>query len=370
MPTLWGFACGLSIHLLAVPLTVCRIGAVRNWLQHEENIMYVTELSTNWKASSVEGDNFTLGQLTLLSGPNGSGKSRIIEALELALTGSVSNYAGRASVKDPKMLWRSCPKGAKALFINVTLIDGRVIKWVQTRSNGKPTVTVDGIESPSALAPDLMQIATLRAQLFGAPAKAERWLAGVLGMERDVVVEKAILTLPESQVSLLRNLATSNDRSTDALLAECKERARAASAEAKVATGVVEELEHVAGPIVTDAEIAKADKDAKQWSVVAQTYARAQAESAAFSDAKKRREADLATLQALPQQPGADREMLVAIQEVVRALDRTNRAWPNNHLCPCCRTEVGNLHLTTRLESLREWVAGNAPSTDVVRQRA
>ena len=329
--------------------------------------MHVVQVATNWKAASVEGDSFTLGQRVLLSGPNGSGKSRIIEALELALTGAVSNYAGRASVKDPKMLWRSAPQGAKALFIEVTMSDGRLIRWVQTRSNGKATVTVDGVESSTALAPGLMQIATLREQLFGAPAKAEQWLASVLGVEASAVVDKAVLKLPSAEVDLLRRDFEHHPEIED-LLTHCKTAGRNASAEAKAASGVVEELEHVAGPIVTDDEIAKADKNVKQWDAVSYAFARAQAETQAHSAAQAGL-ADVAQKLATFPTSGVEASTVLAIRDVVQALRACGRVWPSNSLCPCCRTEVGAEHLTDRLEKLQAWMIEAQGSVDLVRER-
>ena len=105
----------------------------------------VSSIESNWKGTpSVPVWTATLGQATVLTGPNGGGKSKVCEAIELALTGRVSQFAGRKSVKDPKTLWRAKPKGKGGLFIELTLSDGRTVRWQQDRSNGKPRQTIDG----------------------------------------------------------------------------------------------------------------------------------------------------------------------------------------------------------------------------------
>ena len=330
--------------------------------------MHATKITTNWKGAP-EGATYALGALTILRGPNGSGKSAVVEALELALTGSVSNYAGRASVKDPKMLWRSCPAGAKALFAEVTLSNGNLVRWEQTRSNGKPILTLDGVVQDAPVAPTVMGIAAIRAELFGSSARAERWLSRIVGLDSDKIAGTVLQELTPVQTELfeaMRERALPWTEWADF----AGKAARTAAAEAKAATAVVEELQHVVGPVVNEQDLAAADLAVQKHEALAKAYHRQQAEAAAWTDASIALQALLAERSALPDPTGVDPTTILAMTQVVQALQQTLEVWPRNSLCPCCRTDVGVLHLTTRLETLREWIAGNASALAVIQTRA
>lgn len=320
--------------------------------------MYVLKVWTNWKASTPEGDVFELGQRTLLAGPNGSGKSRVIEAIELCLTGSVSHYAGRASVKDPKTLWRSCPEGAKSLYIEVTLSNNDVIRWEQARSNGKPEILHNGEKVTEPVAPGVMAVSALRSELFGSSARAEKWLAKVLDLDTDSIYGETRDNLTPPQTLLFDALAAQILDPSD-LVTRLKKAGREAAEQAKQATAVVEELEHVVGPIVTDAEIEAADQQRAALDQLAQEYNRAMAEAKAWNANGNELQRLKAEYAALPPVTGVDPKLILAMRQVVLALQATQEAWPANKLCPCCRTEVGTLALTTRLETLKSWVQGN-----------
>jgi hypothetical protein len=74
-------------------------------------------------SSSIKGGcNVTLGPRTVLYGANGSGKTTIVQAIELATSGFVSDMEGRERVKQNKALSRLFPDG-KPMFAEAVLRD-------------------------------------------------------------------------------------------------------------------------------------------------------------------------------------------------------------------------------------------------------
>lgn len=92
---------------------------------------YVAEVVfSNVKSDPEEGEeqrppirNLALGPRTLIVGPNASGKSAIVNAVELALTGTAGDVVGRDVVADPSMLGTLAPAG-EALVAQVKLSTG------------------------------------------------------------------------------------------------------------------------------------------------------------------------------------------------------------------------------------------------------
>jgi ABC-type branched-subunit amino acid transport system ATPase component len=73
------------------------------------------------------GCDVTLGRKTLLVGPNGSGKSTILQTIELATRGSVSDAEGREIIRNVQGLSRLFPQGPYE--VDVTLSDGTYFRW-------------------------------------------------------------------------------------------------------------------------------------------------------------------------------------------------------------------------------------------------
>tara|TARA_R100001082_G_scaffold104280_1_gene75526 strand:- start:30327 stop:31565 length:1239 start_codon:yes stop_codon:yes gene_type:complete len=88
-------------------------------------------VSTNIKSPDGKAYQVNLGQKTLLIGPNESGKSAVAEAVELAITGNVSNLLMRKNpVKQSSQLnILQHPDSAEALFAQVEFEDGGVVRW-------------------------------------------------------------------------------------------------------------------------------------------------------------------------------------------------------------------------------------------------
>ena len=89
---------------------------------------FVESIHSNLKSPSPTAESWTveLGQHTLLVGTNTSHKSSVIQAVELALSGSADDIVGRNGVKDPGLLLSLCPQdklkpGEKKLTAVATL---------------------------------------------------------------------------------------------------------------------------------------------------------------------------------------------------------------------------------------------------------
>ena len=132
--------------------------------------VYVTRVTSNLKG----GLDRTLGERTLIVGPNGSGKSAIQNSVELALTGRVSDIAGRVDAADLGIVGMMAPAG-EPLRATVHLSDGRVASFEAARkdsgwSRGQRTgVTGD------------FPVSRVRQSLIGSPETARKFLLGNIG---------------------------------------------------------------------------------------------------------------------------------------------------------------------------------------------
>jgi DNA repair exonuclease SbcCD ATPase subunit len=329
----------------------------------KENTVYVIHLKTNWKGECAHN----LSERVLLTGPNGSGKSRVVEAIELCLTGQVSNYAGRSAVKDPKTLWRSKPKAAKTLYIECSLSDGRKVCWEQSRSNGKPAWTVDGEPVTEAPVPVTQTVADLRDNLFGSPAKAEKYLSTVLRIDADSVVKAACAAEPEAAQAITAVFSTVS--TTADLLTALSKLGREAAFQAKAAETVGDELEHEVS-YVTDAEIKEAQSELRVAQVEEQTVRAVQAQANALSALGTQMIAAQNRLGACPPPPDAAAvAQYGVVHAVAETLRETTRLWPRAASCPCCKQTVAAGHMVARLENLTEYLRSQAAlvSQDTVR---
>lgn len=100
------------------------------------------------KSTLKGGCDVLLGKKVILYGPNGSGKSTIVQSIELALTGQVTDVEGRKSVRQSGALARLFPSTGP-MFSEVVLTDGAqdyVFRWEMERKK-------DGFKSPEHQCP-------------------------------------------------------------------------------------------------------------------------------------------------------------------------------------------------------------------------
>jgi hypothetical protein len=136
--------------------------------------MHITEIASNVKGAKGAVE---LGEKTLFLGPCKSGKSRLVNVIELALTGRVSDLAGKdRSV--PADLLALAPGREGALWARATLSDGSVCSW-ETESSGPGSAKTPEHNLPAGV--DKVTVLPLRAlqeAISGKPDKARRFFLG------------------------------------------------------------------------------------------------------------------------------------------------------------------------------------------------
>lgn len=116
-----------------------------------------------------------LGPHSLLVGENGAGKTRALHAIELCLTGAVSDMLGRDVVKATAMLRELAPEGQDP-WAELVLSDGRVLAYRNGQMQGWTNDNAPGHVPRSAL-----PIRDLEEELFKSPQRANRWIGTIWG---------------------------------------------------------------------------------------------------------------------------------------------------------------------------------------------
>lgn len=170
-------------------------------------------------ASNVKGGvRAALGEKTLIIGDNATGKSSVVGAIELALTGAVSDVAGRAEMKkENELITQLAPEGKGELFSNLLLDDGTEVKWIAGAKGAKkaqhyiPEAKVD-TEAVFPLRP-------VTEAIMGNPQTARKFFMGFIlpKLTREDVYARIPKTLHEHyQNAILK--AGINDPEVDKLL--------------------------------------------------------------------------------------------------------------------------------------------------------
>ncbi len=310
--------------------------------------LYVSHIHTNWKHD--DPIDLDLGPRVLLVGPNGSGKSAVYEAVELALTGAVSNYSGRATVKDSKRLWRAKPKRHKALWIKLTLSDGRKVEWRQERSNGRPKWSLDGEKLTDAPIQVHARVNELRAELFGSAQRAEKFLTGALGLGN----LRILRALPEDVRDLVRGIA--GTRKPAEVLDTLRKMEREAKAEAKAAEQIERELEHHAGIPPTDEEIAETRERLAEVQAALTRAREIDATALQLRDVLEEWQTVQGDL--IPPTPVPGENLLPLMEATLTMLRTIGRVLPDAENCPCCQQAFNAEARTARAAALTGAVQG------------
>lgn len=151
-------------------------------------MLHVVKVEGNVKGLRGE---IALGPKTLIVGPNGAGKSRVMNAVELALSGYASDVTGRPAVKAGADLIALAPPD-EPLHARVTLSDGRAAAFrVERKAGGtaKPahapiaglTVAYPATEALAALRGSVAAARTFVLRHAGAGATLEQIQASLPG---------------------------------------------------------------------------------------------------------------------------------------------------------------------------------------------
>ena len=220
--------------------------------------LYVTHARGNLKG----GVDSPLGYRTLIVGPNGSGKSAIQNTVELALTGRVSDIAGRTDASDTSIVGLMAPEG-EPLQGSATLSDNRVLGYVATRKgDGWTRPTTEG-DRPSIAFP----VQAVRENLTGSADKARRFLLANIGAT--VSREDVLRMLPAELRSAYGAVAdTKTGTEVDRLLAvleTAKSRVRTAKQEAEAAEATKARMSSNLPPEPMDSDLRDAEEADKKF---------------------------------------------------------------------------------------------------------
>jgi hypothetical protein len=210
-------------------------------------VVYIEKVEGTLK----QGVYAKLGPKTVIYGPNGAGKSSVIQAMELATCGHVSDVEGREQVKQANAIGRLFPAD-EDLFVEAQLSDGTKFRWSMERNKE------DGYKRPEHDAPRQIAwpVQDLKAMLTGDAASVQTWLeAQVVGpvTEEDVLrsVSPAVHDIVKTIIRKLRK------HDMLAIAKEAKSKARTMRMDATKAETTVEQLmQGLTAPLM------QADRDA------------------------------------------------------------------------------------------------------------
>jgi ABC-type phosphate/phosphonate transport system ATPase subunit len=211
-----------------------------------------------------QGVYTTLGPRTVIYGPNGAGKSSVLQALELATCGQVSDVEGREQVKQSGALSRLFPPD-ESIFAEAELSDGTKFRWSMERQKE------DGFKRPEHDAPRRVTwpLQELKSVLTGDASTVQAWLEQkVIG---DISESDLLHSLPPSTHDNVKKLAKKL-RKNDfmALAKEAKSTARSLRTDATKLENTVENMmANIPVPLMSD-ERAELDKKLANLSESAQ----------------------------------------------------------------------------------------------------
>jgi len=171
--------------------------------------IYVRRVVGNLKG----GCDLEIGPRTLITGPNGSGKSRIVNTLELALSGFASDIVGRSELRQGADLIALAPEGDN-LYAEVTLSDDKTmgVYRVERKKKGK---TGRPNHAPPQNLTVVYPIRDVLTALRGTVGAARSFVLRNSGL--DVTDDAIIERLPATYRDLYRTYAAAHDNAPTAV---------------------------------------------------------------------------------------------------------------------------------------------------------
>lgn len=330
--------------------------------------MYVSFIESNVKG----GVRCALGPKTIIVGPNGSGKSGVVNAVELALTGSVSDLTGRREVKREIDLMALAPGRTGELFSRAVIEGAGEATWRAGGKGGKKAKhAVPALVDPATALP----LRPVYEALMGSVETSRKFFLqyAVGGIVDKDVLDRIPATLHAfyRKATLATSMTTSS--SVDRLLSAlefAKTQARDAKARAKMADALSSEQAQGLAPLPTEAQQkalndavkeAEAKLDATKGaaarnealaSAVAEQATLAQqieAKLAEYNALRAEQVTAARNLSAMPVPQGANAEVL-ALRSVIEAHLRLG-----SPTCHCCGH--GGVLLSGTATSAKDWQA-------------
>ena len=199
---------------------------------------YVKQVQGNLKGTPF---NYTLGPKTLIVSPNASGKSRIINAVELATTGVVSDVAGRATISLEREVLEL--GDGECAWAGVDLDDGTALTYRVERKAGGGTARPATSRPDDWRAADVFPLRAVRDALLGSPATSRAFFLRHMDVAVDLSRELPPRLWGECSAWLGReHSGTLPSAGLPALIFRAKDAHRAKAADAKAAEKAAELL--------------------------------------------------------------------------------------------------------------------------------
>ena len=196
------------------------------------------------------GCSVELGMRTVIYGPNGSGKSSIVQAIELATTGAVSDMEGREQVKQSTALARLFPANSPIRFAECDLSSGENFRWELPDGARKGTYKKPVHDRPCDVKWPLQVLAAV---LGGDATTVQAWLEKQVF--KGLTKRKALAKLPPSVRSVAENLMDRKGKTDFLSLAkDAKSEARALRAQATRTESTVESMVEGISPPLDEEE--------------------------------------------------------------------------------------------------------------------
>jgi len=310
--------------------------------------MHVVKVETNLKVGAVA----QIGPKTLIVGENRSGKSTITNAVELALTGRVSDVAGRATLAKDAELWTLVPPNYSNAFAQVRLDDGTIASW--TLVKGKRAVR--DVRAPSdKLAVEIaFPLREVYENLTGTPETARKWLLDKLDAVPWDAVEIHVSSSQHERLAALTGKVVSN---LPTALETAKSQARASRTRAE---SLRDQVRAIAATIPTvDLDDNPADRIADMQKRLGETQVR-------LGAAKEKLTALNAKLKALPAVDQSSADVAEALLVVIGAQVKNGAT-----KCVVCSRENPPKQYTDRQAAVKATADGilrNAAAISQVRQ--
>jgi len=212
------------------------------------------------------GCDLEIGPRTLITGPNGSGKSRIVNTLELALSGFASDIVGRSELRQGADLIALAPQDDH-LYAEVTMSDDKSM-GVYRIDRKKKGATGRPIHTPPADLEVVYPIRDVLKALRGTVSTARAFVLRHSGL--DVTDEAIVERLPATYRDLYGTFAAAHTDAPNAIERllvirdDAAASSRAAVASAKANTTILNAFgADVPALKPTDAQIAEAQQGAR-----------------------------------------------------------------------------------------------------------
>ena len=202
--------------------------------------MEVLRVTTNIKSPDGRSRKTEIGEKTLLIGPNECGKSTVAEAIQLALTGSVSGLFMRPNpVKTGTQLAALCPESEDLVFAEVELSDGSTARWEVSPGSRTKRTGYAGCVTP---------VSELKSALSGSPLTAYKFffrrLMDPLTMTDLMGAFPKSLRMPKDEtLSSVQAYEALSPEDVIEMLDEAGKRKREAKAKSKALREVTRELQ-------------------------------------------------------------------------------------------------------------------------------